>query len=193
MRRNIRSTGLLCLAFLFATAGANAGIVLGDSVDISIHAPTRDEPCFLCGGVTRVEVQEGAADAVEPYLPGDGWFQVNVDPERISIVFNRDVSWGSADFIGLVISDIDWLEGAVRAIPGAVLSAADSNGLLPALAAEMNARLEHSDTSVALNWQGLSVMAGTELTIALQAPEPGALLLLLGLLAVIRFRPVTTV
>ena len=102
-----------------------------------------------------------------------------------------------------MISDIDWLEGAVRAIPGATLSAMDANGLLPALASMMNARLDFTDSSIALNWEGLAFSAGTRFDIALQgsgvpvqAPEPGVLLLLLTLLfllAVRRFPRLRTV
>lgn len=186
---------LLLGSALLGASGAHAGIILGDVVDVGVYAPSRSEPCFLCGGITQVAVEAGDADTIEPYLAGGGWFEVNVDPTSISISFNRDISWQSGNFIGLVISDIDWLEGAVRAIPGATLSAMDANGLLPALTSMMNARLDFTDSSIALNWEGLAFSAGTRFDIALQgsgvpvqAPEPGVLLLLLTLLLLLAVR-----
>lgn len=168
---------------------AQAGVILGDSVDVAVHAPNLGEVCFLCGGVTRVSVTDDASDAVEPYLEGGDWFQVDVNSNSISISFNRDVSWQSGNFVGLVISDIDWLEGAVRSIPGAqlVTSLLSSD--------QVNSRLQHTDTSVAFNWQGMTIPAGTRFDIQLAAAspivvqpgvpinvnEPSALLLLLGM------------
>jgi len=196
------------LAGLFGAPVANAGIILGDRVDMGIYAPTENELCFLCGGITTVIVEDGDGDSVEPYLSGAGWFDVDINPTSISIRFNRDIAWQSGDFIGLVISDIDWLEGSVRAIPGASLLASGAAGALPELTAEFNNRLRHTDSSVVLNWQGLSIAAGTRFEISLQAmaaaqppamqtppvmqtppgavdvPEPAALFLLLALLAV---------
>lgn len=189
---------LLLLASTFAAQVAHAGIILGDTVNVAVYAPSRSELCFLCGGTTQVNVAEGSGDAVEPYLAGGNWFEVDIDPTNISITFNRDIAWQSGDFIGLVISDIDWLEGAVRSIPGASLVASGANGSLPALSMQFNERLQHTDSTVELNWQGLTIAAGTRFEISLQAmtmppaqgqmppvdvPEPGPLLLLAALLA----------
>ena len=167
-------TPLLGLGLCFASLQAHAGIILGDSVDVAIHAPTFGEVCFLCGGVTQVNVVEGDSDAIEPYLPGGNWFTVDVNSESISITFNRDLRWQSASFIGLVISDINFMEGAVSGIPGVVLSSPGANGLLPALSGpDAGGRLSFTDTSVALNWQGLFFPAGTELSLSLEALPAG--------------------
>lgn len=179
------SAVLLLLASCALTAhSAQAGIILGDSVDVAMHAPTLGEVCFLCGGVTQVSVADDASDAIEPYLPGGGWFQVDINSNSIAISFERDLAWQSGGFVGLVISGIDWLEGRSRALPGVQLDTA-------LLSLDQVAdRLSHTDSSVTFNWQGLVIPAGTrfEISLAAAAPpvtnvnEPAYLFLLLALL-----------
>lgn len=211
MTAKLRSTALAIVALLGCLLGvqqAQAGIIIGDSVDVAVHAPTLGEVCFICGGITQVTVVEGDGDSIEPYLPGSGWFDVDINSTSIAITFNRDISWQSGDFIGLVVSGIDWLEGAITAIPGASLMVSGTNGPLPALSgANGGGRLSYTDTSVALNWEGLSIAAGTTLNVSLAAapqatdptPPPQAMpnpidvsepgfLVLLGGLAMLLFR-----
>ena len=176
----------IALTLALGANAAQAGIIIGDSVDVAVHAPALGEVCFLCGGITQVTVADDASDTIEPYLAGGDWFQVDINSTSISISFNRDVSWQSGGFVGLVISDIDWLDGAMRVIPGVQLQ----TSLLSM--AQVNSRLQHTDTSVAFNWQGMTIPAGTRFELSLAAvqpglpppstsvPEPGTLFLLFG-------------
>ena len=174
-----KSTFLAVVAVLLSPMAANADFI-GDTVTMGHYFPVADGTGICppaCGGLVDVVVAAGAGDVTQPYLPGDGWYFVDVEASSLSVLYGRSPSWSAADFNGLIVSGLDWI-GELRSIVGI-----DVSTNLPGFDLD---RVTFSADSISINWQGLSFDAGTRWDIDIitaAVPEPGTLALLgIGLL-----------
>jgi hypothetical protein len=170
------ATAILAWTVWVISGGAHAGLI-GTQMDVGYYTPDTSSP-YAPAVFSPSHFTVGAGQETIGDVEGVTNILVDFSDSTLSITFDTILgspTWNTASFNGVTFTAASFLGiGSALVDPSTSMAGFD------------NARVSYTDHQILLNWQGLSYVDGTTVTInftsASAVPEPGTLALLgLGL------------
>lgn len=166
------ATAMLALTVWVISGGVQAGLV-GTQMDVGYFMPDTSSP-YAATIFSPSHFTVGAGQETIGDVEGVTNLLVDFSDDTLSITFNTILgspTWNAASFNGVIFTAADFLGiGSALVDPSTSMGGFDDG------------RVSYTDHQILLNWQGLSYVDGTTVTInftsASTVPEPGTLALL---------------